>query len=112
MLRVRVNEDADLRTDMVESLTDSGAFISSEGETVPRELLLRIQANILQAIDHDSSSRVQSPTPRTKKTTRQAVEGLNLFEKGAWAASGPYATSRHQPDNRVFTSAPAAQTTE
>ena len=42
MLRVRVNEDADLITDMAESLADSGAFISSEGENVPRGLLLRI----------------------------------------------------------------------
>jgi len=112
VLRVRVNEDADLRTDMVESLTDSGAFISSESENVPRELLLRIQANILQAIDHDSSSRVQSPTPRTKKTIRQAVAGLNLFEQGAWAAGSPYASSRYQPDDRAVTSAPAAKHNE
>ena len=109
MLRVRVNEDAYLTKDMVESLTDSGAFISSESESVPRELLLRIQANILQAIDHDSSSRVQSPTPMPNKTIRQAVEGLNLFEKGAWATGSPYATTRHQPADLAFKSAPAAK---
>ena len=73
VLKVIVSEDSDLRTTMVESLTDCGAFISSAGRNVSRELLLRIQANILQAIDHDSLSRSSSPTPKPQKTPRQAV---------------------------------------
>ena len=112
VLRVRVNEDAYLRSDMVESLTDSGAFISSAGANVPRELLFRIQANILQAIDNDSSSIVHSPTPKSQKTTRQAVDVQNLFGQGAWGAQSPYSTARLHHEDREVTSSPAAENNE
>lgn len=41
-LQVQVAKNADCRTDIVESLTDCDAYISSDGKKKPQEMLLKI----------------------------------------------------------------------
>jgi hypothetical protein len=96
VLKVRVSEDSQLRTNMVESLTDCGAFISSAGRSVPRELLLRVQANILQAIDHDSPLRTSSPTQKPKENPRKAFDKPYLFDERCCADANPTSKTKCQ----------------
>ena len=60
VLKARISEASNLRTEMVDSLTNCGAYLSSDGKKTPRKLLLKIQGHILKALDQDSQA---SPPP-------------------------------------------------
>lgn len=52
-MRFQIAEDTDFRARLVGYLTDCEEFISSDKET-SRELFLKIQSQILQALDYES----------------------------------------------------------
>lgn len=54
---------------MVDSLTNCGAYLSSDGRKTPRELLLKVQGHVLQALDQDSQV---SPPPLDQSRFQRA----------------------------------------
>lgn len=61
VLLVQKAEKSNLRSDLVRSLTDCGAFTSLDEKKTSRELLLKIQSQTLQALDHGSQSSMPPP---------------------------------------------------
>lgn len=78
VLQAQINEDANLRTDMVESLTDFGADLSSDGKKTPRNLLLKFRD-----ISCKLSTRTNRPVHLLLITARRVAldisAGLILF---------------------------------
>ena len=64
----------------------------------------------MQAIDRDSLSRSNSPTPKPQKTPRKAVEKQRFFDREVWAARSPFYRARIHPESRAFPPAPDSQT--
>lgn len=61
MLQALIRDAANLRADMVDSLTNCGAYLSADGRKTLQELLLKIRNHILQALDQDS--QISPPPP-------------------------------------------------